>query len=352
MRLNATRRYRVHGTAFLPPAALLAAAFAVAATAAPGYVVVHPQTVPLRYDAYARVEAIDMVPLRAAQVGRIARLFVLPGSAVRAGAPLAQLVGPEIRARLIRDRGALHSAASDLATARKSFARERQLLALRLATAQSVADAQSRVAAARAAVDGARAQLRGDSALAVLRAPVAGRVLALNAAAGERVAAGQTVLTLQADGRLWLHAAFYGTATAAIHVGMRGRFVPTTDPGPIPVVVVSVFPTLGADGGESVGLRATGGSPWHNGDFGSVTLDGPSRLVTAVPTRALILDRGRWWVMLRTPHGDRPQAVVPGAAHGWNTLVESGLAPGAEVVVDNAYLDYHRGISRSYQPPD
>ena len=150
----------------------------------------------------------------------------------------------------------------------------------------------------------------------MLRAPVAGRVLALNAAAGERVAAGQTVLTLQAKGRLWLHATFFGAAAGAIHVGMRGRFVPAADPRPIPVVVVSVFPALGADGGEAVGLRATAGSPWRNGAFGNVSLDGPSRLVTAVPTRALILDRGRWWVMLHTPHGDRPQAVVPGPARG------------------------------------
>lgn len=54
----------------------------------------------------------------------------------------------------------------------------------------------------------------------------------------------------------------------------------------------------------------------------------------------------------RTAKGNQPRPVVPGPAHGTETAIEKGLKAGAEVVVDNTYLEYHRGFSRQFQPPD
>jgi len=194
--------------------------------------------------------------------------------------------------------------------------------------------------------------LREAQNLCILRAPAGGAVLALNAADGERLSAGQTVLTLQADNRLWLKATYRAADVRAIRVGMRGTFVPTGDSAPVAVQVASVFATIDRGGGESVGLRATTTPHWLNGEFGTVTLIGPERRLIAVPTRALILDQGHWWVLLHTPHGERPQAVVPGPTRGWQTFIDSGLAAGAQIVVENVYLQFHRGVSKSYQPPD
>ena len=83
-----------------------------------------------------------------------------------------------------------------------------------------------------------------------------------------------------------------------------------------------------------------------------MTLDGPTRSLVSVPTRALILDQGRWWVLLHAQRADRARAVVPGATRGWQTFIERGLVPGQQVVVRDAYLEYHRGIAGRYQPPD
>jgi cobalt-zinc-cadmium efflux system membrane fusion protein len=71
-----------------------------------------------------------------------------------------------------------------------------------------------------------------------------------------------------------------------------------------------------------------------------------------VPTSALVLDRGRWWVLVRTARGDRPQPVVPGPALGWRTWIAAGLRAGQQVVAKDAFLKYHRDIAQSYQPPD
>ena len=71
-----------------------------------------------------------------------------------------------------------------------------------------------------------------------------------------------------------------------------------------------------------------------------------------IPTEALILDQARWWVLVHTPGGDRAQEVVPGPTRGWRTFIAAGLTPGQQIVVSNAYLEYHRGISARYTPPE
>lgn len=328
------------------------AAATPAPPAAGRYFQVRTETVAVRLRAYARVEPIARLPVRTTEAGEILDLHLLPGSRVHAGEMLARLGGPQIDAQLARAAGARRSAEAQLAAARKALAQQRALYRLRLGTQPAVADAESALARAQAALDAAVPADRAARSLSVLRAPADGTLLAWNAADGEHVAAGRTVLTLQTDHLLWLKAFYYGTDAIAVRPGLRGRFLAATDSTPVPVEVVSVFPSLAADGGEAVGLRATGGAHWRGGEFGRVTLDGPAQRVSPVPTRALILDRGHWWVMLHTPQGDRPQAVVPGAVRGWDTLIRSGLAPGDRILVNGAYLEFHRGIAASYQPPD
>lgn len=339
---------------FTPSLALFSALLLTAqfSWAASGFIAVHAELVTPRIEAYGRVEPIAVSFVRAAQVGILTGIRVVPGSAVRAGQTLARLTGPEILSLLTRENWAVRRAQAELAAARKSLARQRALSALRLAVAQTVADAQSAVAAAEADLAAARMQLRAAQALMQLRAPFAGVVLAVNAADGEHVAVGQTTFAIQANKQLWLNAEYYGADAKQIQVGMLGRFVSAIGSPPTAVRVVSVFGTIGAGGGEAVGLRAVADAKWQSGDFGFVTLDEPPRSLVAVPTQALILDQGRWWVMVGTAHGSAPREVVPGPTRGWQTFIDSGLAPGAQVLVENAYLEFHRGIGKSYQPAD
>jgi RND family efflux transporter MFP subunit len=338
----------------------VASAAIAAGAGADGTVIVREQSVPAEYAAYARVRPIAVVPVRAVEPGNVTALRVQPGSPVTAGETLATLSGPEIRALLVSRQGAARSAQTRLTAAKRALAAERRQLAGQLSTRQSVAAAQSAVAAATAGLQTAQAQLRVARELIDLRAPSPGTVIAVDAGSGERVTAGQDVLTLQPSGSLWLEATYYGADAAAIRVGMPGRFAPAAGGAPVAVKVVSVLAALEPDGGERVGLVATGSTPgtrpaaampWLDGEWGSVMVVGPTRPMIAVPTDALIIDRARWWVLVRTPGGDRPQPVVPGPTRGWNTLVAKGLEPGQRVVVQNAYLEFHRGIAHHYTPP-
>lgn len=318
-----------------------------------GTMVARTRTVTLSLQGFARVEPVTLLRLKASQEGTVAGLKVLPGESVQAGAVLGHLAGPAPRAMLAERRGEVAAARAALTAARKTLVLERENLKAHLSARKVVYQAEAAQTEAQAQFDSARSRLRAAQASLTLRAPAAGIVLSVEAAAGERVESGQTLLTMQPADDLWLTATFYGADAAAVRVGMIGRFASAYGGAAIPVQVRTIIGITKPGGGRVVGLTAISSSPdWHSGDAGTVTLIGGKRTLVAVPTRALILDRGRWWVLVHTPQGNRRQAVVPGPSRGESTLIEKGLKPGAEIVVENAYLEFHRDFSRRYQPPD
>jgi RND family efflux transporter MFP subunit len=305
---------------------------------------VRAQPVAQTFQAYGQVQSVAVTQVRAVEPGTIEQL-VLPGEPVRSGQVLAVLGGAQAQSLLAERRGASYAASIQLAA-------DRRKLTAQLVTRQTLAADQ-------AALEAARGRLQVALQTLTLRAPSEGQVLTVDAADGEQVATGQLILTLQ-TAHPWLDATFYGADALAIHPGMSGQFQPTEGDA-IPVRVRTVAPALGPDGGEQVGLLAVVrpkdesgalGQPWRSGEWGAVRLVGATRPMVVVPTRALILDRAHWWVLVRTPRGDRRREVVPGPTAGWMTFVSQGLTPGEQIVVENAYLEFHRGISQHYTPPD
>lgn len=318
-------------------------------------VTVHARTVTYSLSAYGQVAPIAVLEVRAIEPGTLSGLQVLPGSHVSAGEVLARMGGPRMRSLLATREQALHSAQAREDAAARALKIVHHLLATRQTTRQALDAAQAKLAVAMATVHTAQAQLQEFQDLKTLRAPAAGTVIAVHAADGEQTTAGATILTLQPAGKLWLRAVYYGTDVALLHVGMSGRFQPYDNGDAIPVKVVAISSRIARDGGCSVGLLPTSSASsttWVNGRWGTVTLAGPSRRMVVVPTAALVLDRGSWWVLVHTAQGDKPHKVVPGQTRGWLTWIASGLGAGQQVVAQDAFLEYHRGIARSYQPPD
>ncbi|WP_181885302.1 efflux RND transporter periplasmic adaptor subunit [Trinickia dinghuensis] len=310
------------------------------------------QTLSVQFSAYGQVEPTSIVNVSVVDSGTVSDLHVLPGSVVSAGQVLARLSGPQMHSLLTQRETTLQSAQARLEAATNALAAARSQLATHLTTQQAVDAAASELAAANASVQTAQAQLAETHDLGVVKAPIAGTVVAVQAADGEQAHAGQALLTIQPRGPLWVRAKYYGDDTPALRIGMTGRFAPAGSSAPIPVKVATIAPALGTDGGLQVGLIATSDAHWISGQWGTVTLDGPSTPFVMVPTASLILDRGQWWVLVHTPKGDEPRLVVPGPARGWQTGIVSGLQPGEQVVAQDAFLEYHRGIAQTYQPPD
>jgi RND family efflux transporter MFP subunit len=352
----AARRFAPHRR-FAAAATLLAfAAYAASAVGQAGdgdAVAVQLHAVTPHLVAYAQVEPISVLPVDAAETGVVDGRSVLPGMHVRAGQELAHLTGPGIRTLLMQSDADVRSARSQLDAAQKTLAILREQLPSHLTTRQAVQQAEAAEAQAQTALDNAQSRLSSVRQLTALVAPAGGIVLALNSTNGQLVSAGQPVVTLQPDNDLWLRADYYGAELNSIRTGMTGRFAPAEGGAPVAVRVASIPGVMAVGGGESIALIPVGAKvTWISGETGTVTLDLPPRKLVAVPTRALVLNQGKWWVMVHTAKGDRPQEVAPGPVQGWDTFIESGLAPGAQVIVNNAYLLFHASIAEQFQIPD
>ncbi len=353
----------------IPPKMLLASLLGLFATTTPaaskpaaspppdaGTITISAQRIVPRLEAFARVTPMSQARLLAGLDGRLLMLAVRPGDTVHRGQIVGRLGGSQTDALLANDRSAVQAARAGEHAADDTLAALKQRLAQHLATRQQVDIAAAAAARARAARQQARQQLQADMELARVRAPADGAILELRAHAGERVRAGQTLAVMQPTRALWLLAPLYGTdARQRVHVGMEGRFVPDDGSAPVRVHVVQRVPRLQPDGGLPIALlplHTSNAPPWINGETGVVKLDGKPRKRILVPTRALILDQGRWWVLLVTSHGDVKHAVIPGHAVGRQTEILNGLSNGDRVVVDQAYLRFHREITRHYQVQD
>lgn len=326
---------------------------ATAVSSDPTYVTVQAATVTPRLEAYGQVQPIATLPVNAAEEGSIAGLTVFPGTHVRAGQELAHLSGRVIQTAVQQGEADVRSTQAQLTAARKTVAIEREQLPAHLSTRAMVQQGESAVAQAQTAFDNAQSHLQAVRQMTTISAPANGTVLTINASDGQLVSVGQPVVTLQTKARLWLQASYYGPESFSIRVGMTGAFSPANGSAPIPVRVRAISGAMTTGGGETIGLMpVSSGVQWTNGEFGTVVLNLPDRKLVAVPTRSLILDEGKWWVLVHTSQGDHPQQVVPGPAQGWHTFLQSGLKTGSQIVVEGAYLQFHRGISNTYQPPD
>lgn len=336
------------------PFALLAAGLlTVPAVAQPTYVTVQPQAVSTTVEAYGQVQPIADLPVKSPAAGIVSDVASLPGAALKPGDILAKLTGPEVEAALARAEAAIDSATAKRAAAKKTLQMLQSQLASHLSTAQQVAEAEAALADATGAMATAKAERATATLTATVRSPVAGTLVAWNAAAGERVAAGDRLATIEPRDQLWIEATLYGGEASTVHPGQRATFEPTAFGKPGVVEVVSTAPTRGGSGDVTVGLRPVPPNPgWRRGQFGRVIFQSAEAHLVAVPTQALILDQGKWWVLVHSAQGDRPVEVVPGPARGWQTFLRRGLPGGTQIVAQNAYLEFHRQIASRYQPPD
>jgi RND family efflux transporter MFP subunit len=310
------------------------------------------QTYRPQFNAYAQVVPIQVLTVRAAIDGVIEGLVALPGQRLEAGDVIARIGGPE-------QVDAMQQASAKVAAAEQGF---QAALDAEKSTARvypSFADrrrldrAKADLAAAEQQLADAKAELARLRSLSTIASPVAGTVVSLRAANGARVSQGSPVLVIQPQDDLWLEAIYYDVPPSVLSPGQSATFRPANGTVPLAVRLAQVAPSLRPDGGLPVFFRAAAAAPdWRTGESGEVVIEGQPRRAVSVPTEALILDRGRWWVLEKTPGGLQHRAVDVGPSVGDKTFLLHGLRAGAEVVVRDAYLLFHRDFGRHYMPPD
>lgn len=344
------KQYRMPRNALLV-GVILASMIALPALADDRVLVVGEKAFADSFDTYAQVQPIQVINVQALVSGQVEDLRVLPGQHVRAGEVLARLSGIARASQSAGAAAAVAQARAAVALARRNYAATRKTYP-DISTRQQLAAALSALTDARARLTAAQARHALVQGGGSVTAPVAGTVLNLDATTGQALSAGSTLLVLQPDHGLWLKAAFYGNASQRVVAGMTGKFLPADGSATVPVRVRSVINEVGSDGGRSVGCVPIGRVDWSAGEAGTLVLQRGTETWPALPSEALILDAGRWWVVIRKDGRYRNQIVRLGPQHaGWTAITE-GIKAGDHVVIAQAYRIYHRDFARNYQPPD
>ena len=174
------------------------------------------------------------VRVSAERGGRLVRLDVEEGDAVRRGQVLAEIESEELRAALAEARGRVSEAEAEVRLAELNRDRRRQLLAERIVSAHDADEAdrdleraRARIVAARAEAARYEAQLRKSRILA----PLSGTVTARHVDAGETVETGDAVVTVADLGRLRVDAEADEADAGSLAVGSAALITADGYPG-------------------------------------------------------------------------------------------------------------------------
>ena len=246
-----------------------------------------------------------------------------PYTVVKAGEPLAELLAPQWSSALA-EYDALQHVQSTEAKGLRAASRERlQVLGLTPAEIQS--------------------SRRGTGAAITLHAPQAGVVTTLDVREGQRVTAGQTLLTVNGLSTVWIEAALPQAAAGTVRRGTP--VVVTVDalpgrsfPGTVETLLPDVDAMTRTQRARVVLDNADGAlSP---GMFATVQLNPtPDAAVPVVPDDALIATGTHTRVILAEGGGHfRAVSVRIGRAAGGYTEILDGLSGGEKVVVSGQFL--------------
>lgn len=303
---------------------------------------------------YGRIHPSAPLWLRSRLDATVERLAVGPGQAVQPGTLLYVLGGAGVKERLHVARESLRAATQRLNLARKDAASAKRRYP-QFANRQTLDRYLQALAAARLQHAQAEAAVRRLRAWTHVESPIAGRVAHLALAPGQQLRAGSRTLRLEPATGLALRARFFPENPTSLFVGEHGTFRPAAGGVAQSVRVVALEPGLTASGARIAWLApvlANRPAAWADGAAGNVRLEAHVRPAVQVPPEALVLDRGRWWVLIRTDGRLHTQAVVPAPGGGSSGVILSGLKPGDDVVVRDAYRLFHRDFASHYTPPD
>ncbi|RZI40086.1 efflux RND transporter periplasmic adaptor subunit [Herbaspirillum sp. HC18] len=311
------------------------------------------QTLPLQNqtgDVSANFPAQAVVPLNAEQVvsapvaGMVSQLLVQQNQVVRAGAPLARIVSPELGQLQLQ----LLQASARATFARQAAQREQQLFDEGIIAQRRVQETQTGLKEADAALNQAKAALRlsgmpssmidrvaksgkpEDSI--TLAATRAGIVTEISVKPGQRIDAATALLHLAQTDALWLDIQVPATESAnwkpGTRVKVQGRNMAAR--------IVSVGSTVAA-GSQTVVLRAAvegKADQIRPGEFVTVELPVSSTQDGwDVPLPAVAHDGDQAYLFVRTADGFEARPVKVTASAGQRVRAQGALKAGEHIAV-------------------
>ncbi|WP_141326431.1 efflux RND transporter periplasmic adaptor subunit [Myxococcus sp. AB025B] len=305
---------------------------------------VQPDAGGARLQAPARVAFRDgaVSRLGAPLAGRVVGVHVRTGDVVKPGDPLVTLDCPEAAAA----RTAVATAAAALREAESGFERERRMFDQGVSTERERLSAETRLAEARAELARAQASVgfvgAGSGTTVVLRAPLAGTVLARTATEGVSVQPGGEPLVEVGDASaLWVVAEVFERDLPQVREGTRASVTLPSLHEPLTGQVVSVGAVV-TSGSRTAPVRIALDSPSKGlrpGMFGRARIDAAEASLT-LPVEAVLLRNGKDSVVYVRQDARtfvRRPVVVATPVDG-RVQVIAGLSAGEPVVTRGALL--------------
>lgn len=278
--------------------------------------------------------------------GKIAERTVSAGDAVRPGQMLARLDPQDALPVIASAKASLEAARTDAKLAEADLQRQRSLRERNFISQASLERQQAVHDAARSRVEAAEAQLRqASNALdfGVLRADVAGRVIALDAEAGQVVAAGQSVVRVAKAGEIEALVNVPEKSLAAARAQQRWRvLVPAAGDREIAATVREIGPVADA-ASRTWAMRLSLSGNLDGVELGmTASATGASGSGTALllPVSALVsLDANPTvWVYDAAGQTVRAVKVKTGGFVGERVRIVEGVAAGDRVITAGANL--------------
>lgn len=300
----------------------------------------------------ARVQAASNAVLSAPTAGIISGLRVLPGEEVRPGQTIAHLTGPTVSTESARLAADLKSAQIRAVATTQAASIEQQKLDEQLSTRDAVIRVRAELDTARQQLAAAQSASRSYASLVTIGVFEPGVVTTVNAADGQYVSAGQALVTLVPSRGLHVVANLYGNNASLVTAGMKGVFLAEGVDAPIDVVVQRASWSVIAPGQLEVWLNPASARSLVAGTVGTVSLTVSDDKRLAIPSTALILEGGQWWVLVHDRSGNHRRRVGPGPSDAGWTSIRQGLTPGERVVTQDPYLLFHQDFATRYQQAD
>jgi len=306
-------------------------------------------------DKVGEVKGSQEVDIRSMVSGILLKKHFEDGSLVEKGQLLYSIDAREFRAQVANAEAQVASAQANLARARQDVERYRPLLADEAISRQvydnAVAaqrQAEAQVTASRAALD----QTRLGVEYAEIRAPLHGRIGAVQVFPGDLVTAGQTQLgTISSDDPAWVY--FQISEAELLSFNQRHGTADPTPDDPVRVVQLllsngTTYPQTGLiNFGDraldpttgTYRLRAEFPNPEHlliPGMFARVrATTGQPMNAMVVPDRAVQEQLGKYFLTV-VGEGDKAEMrpVVLGPRFGNRQVIQAGLKAGDRVVVE------------------
>ncbi len=278
--------------------------------------------------------------------GRIVSRSVDVGTRVEAGQPLAQVDPLEQRADLAAARAAVESAEAQLRQATAAFDRQKALLAQGFTTRRSYDQAEEGFRTAQGALEAARAQLavsRDQLSHTTLRAAVAGTVTARSVEIGQVVQPGQAAFAIARDGA---RDAVFAVPEALLARDLAGREVAVAlvaDPSVVATGRVrEITPNVNQQTGTVTVKVSVENPPAAMGFGAAVSGTGrfPAARLIALPASALSARAGNAavWIVDRGTHGVALRDIEIAQFDSRKIYVRGGIAAGDLVVVSGSQL--------------